>query len=105
MSVDFYWTLFAAGTFANRPTAGTVGRFYYATDSETLYRDNGSSWVEDDLASFLNNTRGDARYLYRENTTAFTPDGNYEPATKKYVDDNVGISEGTAIALILGLGG
>jgi peptidoglycan hydrolase CwlO-like protein len=28
--------------------------------------------------------------LYRENTGAFTPDGDYEPATKKYVDDVAG---------------
>jgi len=34
----------------------------------------------------------DARYLYRENTVAFTPNGDYEPATKKYVDDNAGVS-------------
>jgi hypothetical protein len=28
--------------------------------------------------------------LALDNTTEFTPDGNYEPATKKYVDDNAG---------------
>jgi hypothetical protein len=28
--------------------------------------------------------------LALDNTTAFTPDADYEPATKKYVDDNVG---------------
>ncbi len=33
--------------------------------------------------------RGDARYLYKGNTDAFTPDADYEPATKKYVDDSV----------------
>lgn len=27
-------------------------------------------------------------YLNKENTVAFTPDADYEPATKKYVDDN-----------------
>lgn len=43
--------------------------------------------------------------LTLDNTTSFTPDADYEPATKKYVDDNAGLSEGTAIALILGLGG
>lgn len=30
-------------------------------------------------------------YLSKSNTTAFTPDADYEPATKKFVDDNVGI--------------
>jgi len=61
---------------------------------------------DDDHTHYLTNARGDARYLYKENTDAFTPDGDYEPATKKYVDDNAGgVSEGTVIALILGLGG
>ena len=31
----------------------------------------------------------DSDYLNIANTTAFTPDANYEPATKKYVDDAV----------------
>jgi len=44
---------------------------------------------DDDHSNYHTNARGDARYLYRENTGAFTPDGNYEPATKKYVDDSV----------------
>ena len=44
---------------------------------------------DDDHANYHTDARGDARYLYRENTVAFTPDGNYEPATKKYVDDAV----------------
>jgi len=43
---------------------------------------------DDDHSQYHNNTRGDARYLHRENVGAFTPDGDYEPATKKYVDDN-----------------
>ena len=47
----------------------------------------------------------ESKVLLLDNTTEFTPDADYEPATKKYVDDNAGISEGTVIALILGLGG
>jgi len=31
----------------------------------------------------------DAAYLAKENTAPFTPDADYEPAPKKYVDDNV----------------
>lgn len=45
---------------------------------------------DDDHTQYHNDTRGDARYLYRENVGAFTPDADYEPATKKYVDDNAG---------------
>ena len=35
----------------------------------------------------------DDRYLYKENTDAFTPDGDYEPATKKYVDDQLATTD------------
>ena len=45
---------------------------------------------DDDHTDYHTNARGDARYLYRENAGAFTPDADYEPATKKYVDDNAG---------------
>lgn len=31
-----------------------------------------------------------SNYLAKNNTTAFTPTGDYQPATKKYVDDNAG---------------
>lgn len=30
-----------------------------------------------------------SKYLSKDNTTEFTPDADYEPATKKYVDDSV----------------
>ena len=32
------------GTFAQRPAAGQTGRLYLSTDTNVLYRDNGSSW-------------------------------------------------------------
>lgn len=48
-----------------------------------------SGLSDDDHSQYHNDTRGDVRYLYKENTSAFTPDADYEPATKKYVDDNV----------------
>ncbi|RLB06414.1 MAG: hypothetical protein DRG83_00090 [Deltaproteobacteria bacterium] len=35
-----------ADTEANRPAAGTKDRYFYATDTDKLYYDNGSSWVE-----------------------------------------------------------
>lgn len=30
---------------ANRPAAGTPGRIYLATDNNTIYRDNGTTWI------------------------------------------------------------
>lgn len=34
----------AADTVGNRPSAGTAGRLFFATDEDKLYRDTGSSW-------------------------------------------------------------
>lgn len=38
----------ASGLAGSRPTAGTAGRWYFATDTNggTLYLDNGASWVQ-----------------------------------------------------------
>lgn len=36
--------LIARGVAASRPAAGTPGRLYFSTDTETLERDNGASW-------------------------------------------------------------
>ena len=44
---------------------------------------------DDDHPQYLDNARGDVRYLYKENVSAFTPDSDYEPSTKKYVDDSI----------------
>lgn len=34
-----------AGTFASMPAAGTEGRLYVTTDTNTIYRDTGTAWV------------------------------------------------------------
>lgn len=34
----------AAGLFASRPAAGNVGAVYLSTDSQTLFRDDGTTW-------------------------------------------------------------
>lgn len=43
--------------------------------------------VLSDIGAAASSHTHDTRYLYKENETEFTPDGDYEPATKKYVDD------------------
>ena len=40
------------------------------------------------LSNLTGTNTGDQDVLELNNTTAFTPDADYEPATKKYVDDN-----------------
>jgi hypothetical protein len=34
-----------AGLDANKPTAGIAGRLYIATDTKTIYRDDGTQWI------------------------------------------------------------
>lgn len=34
------------GPLASIPTAGTYGRYYWATDAQSLWRDNGTIWVQ-----------------------------------------------------------
>jgi hypothetical protein len=35
-----------SGLDAEKPVAGTLGRLYIATDTQIIYRDNGSTWVK-----------------------------------------------------------
>lgn len=43
----------------------------------------------DTTNTYLTSHQSLANYLGKDNTTAFTPTGNYNPATKKYVDDTI----------------
>lgn len=47
------------------------------------------------LVEAVQNAQGqtvDQITLLKNNTTAFSPTGDYQPATKKYVDENIGIN-------------
>lgn len=46
---------YLSGTFGSIPAPDGVGagRYYYATDTQTLYRDNGSAWVQVAASSAL----------------------------------------------------
>lgn len=52
------------GTRAVRPAPGRVGTYYFATDENLVYRDNGTGWVvvgslpSDDLPSVASRTAG-----------------------------------------------
>jgi len=60
----------------------------YVTDAEKTVIGNtsGTNTGDQDLSGLAVKTN----VLELNNTTAFTPDADYEPATKKYVDDNGG---------------
>lgn len=41
------------GTMANRPTAGSAGRYYYATDTGLTWFDTGAAWVSGEPGSYV----------------------------------------------------
>ena len=59
----------------------------YVTDAEKVIIGNtsGTNTGDQDLSSLALKTN----VLELDNTVAFTPDADYEPATKKYVDDSI----------------
>jgi len=90
-------TLDSTATTYGITASGSNSRVHFlkstGTDSQTLSIDStastigitisGGNRVHFDLLSTAN-------VLTLDNTTPFTPDADYEPATKKYVDDNIG---------------
>lgn len=57
------------------------------------------------LVDSVQNENGDMLselVLMKDNTTAFTPTSDYQPATKKYVDDHSGGSGGGAVNSVNG---
>ncbi|MGM0566673.1 MAG: DUF1566 domain-containing protein, partial [Bacteroidota bacterium] len=57
-----------------------------ANDITNLSNLSGTNTGDQDLSALASKSN----VLELDNTTAFTPDADYEPATKKYVDDNAG---------------
>ena len=72
------------------------------TKSSNIDDDLGNQFTKtqkDDLTDAGETTlhKHDTRYLYKENTIAFTPDADYEPSTKKYVDDKLLVAAGDVL--------
>ena len=65
----------------------------YVTDAESVVIGNTSNTNTGDQD--LSGLATKANVLELDNTDSFTPDADYEPATKKYVDDNGGGSSNT----------
>lgn len=74
----------------------------YVTDAEkaVIANTSGTNTGDQDLTSYATKTN----VLELDNTSAFTPDADYEPATKKYVDDNAG-GGGAPLTVTLGTTG
>jgi hypothetical protein len=64
--------------------AGQVLKKNSADDYATIWDDEAVGVLAGDV-------------LTRDNVDVFTPDADYEPATKKYVDDNKGVSAGDVL--------
>lgn len=70
-----------------------ITKLYYETSTDTLYKakivENNNEeeivWVDITGATVQ---YVDTNFLKKDNTTAYTPVDDYNPATKKYVDDN-----------------
>ena len=56
-----------------------------STTDETIYPQTLVDSVQDEAGNILPNL-----VLMKDNATAFTPTADYQPATKKYVDDAAG---------------
>lgn len=69
---------------ANLPT-GNKGDMATVSSDKRIYINDGNEWIPSDK----NSTIDLDNYLAKDNTTGYAPTGNYNPATKKYVDDSV----------------
>ena len=74
----------SVASYSNLPASGnTEGDVWNVTDTGMNYAWTWSAW------DALGATVDLSNYIAKDNTTAFTPSGDYNPATKKYVDDSV----------------
>ena len=73
------------GTIAGRPAAGTVGRYYHATDTDEWFRDNGTSWDLISGRSVENESQGTTAAPLASGTPALMPEMQvtYIPKTDK----------------------
>lgn len=65
---------------------GVAGEYYHLTNAEKVVIDNtsGTNTGDQDLSALALKSN----VLELDNTDPFTPDSDYEPATKKYVDES-----------------
>lgn len=77
-------------TLSNRPSAGTSGRLFYATDGEGVFHDNGSSWeqvsakVSSTLTGFLLDDWQDNALLSGRDDFGATAFDGTEPSSSSF---------------------
>lgn len=101
-SVSYNWETNLVTSVTIRVNTGKSNYFIpipYDKKSTSVYRSGGLVLTTDNTTSYTPSNNYNpatkkyvddkvANYLALNNTTAFTPTGDYNPATKKYVDDN-----------------
>ena len=86
----------ATSTILGRTTAGSGNsEELTAAQVRTLLNIEDGATADQDLSSLALKSN----VLELDNTTSFTPDADYEPATKKYVDDNSGSGAANGITI------
>ncbi len=78
------WTYFIKTDVTDNDASKTNTGQSFSSGSEIAW--NGTNWTE--LGNDLSKYALKSNVLELDNTDAFTPDSDYEPATKKYVDDS-----------------
>ena len=81
---------YMGGTYKEQSISLNYAQWVY-TDGEWTYPTGnvGAQFITD--APFMTGSSARSTFLSKTNTTSYTPTGNYNPATKKYVDDNIKI--------------
>lgn len=73
------------GITTSSPVSGNEGDIIIDRDSKLVYIYDGTNWVPFDKGGEVDLSN----YLAKDNTTAWIPTGDFNPATKKYVDDSI----------------
>ena len=72
-------------SFNDLPHVAAIGEVRLTTDTEGIYVYDGTEWRPFDKLTSVKLSN----YLSKDNILAYTPETDYNPATKKYVDDAV----------------
>lgn len=85
------------GLDADKPAAGTAGRFYWATDTQLLYRDDGASWNAVSGAGTSSNPLPE-QYVQSLNTEDANITSVTLGQTQSLIDGFVGDDDGGAVS-------
>lgn len=84
----YYWDGYYYTSFVNDENSYYLRYFYYiyATNEDNTLHASVYNWAD---VSSVENKAYVWDVLTKTNTTSYTPTGDYNPATKKYVDDSI----------------